>query len=285
MNMLGVKLQKNSISFLLTLYGKAYESKTINPILKDIEAERIVEELNETLKNTEEKLLRRLVDGKIRKDLAIHLAIRAKKYDEYAVEFLERNPEGIIVNLGCGLDSRYHRISGVAKCFYDLDLPEVIEIKKMLVKENENYHMIESSIFDEEWIIALKNMEKPVLLLAEGLFMYLPEFDIKKLFGLIGRNLDTTEIVFETVDKSYTKGMKKKLVEFKLHRELGLEKGTTYNFGIEYPNELELWSSNIEFVEEWSYFDSNEKKLGWQRFLGKFKKLRRLQYSVKYIVK
>ena len=90
---------------------------------------------------------RSLVEGRINKNLSIHIAIRAKRYDAYAEEFLKTSPGGVVVNIGCGLDSRFLRIDNGKVIFYDLDLPEVMKIKKQFFRENERYHFIVSSVF------------------------------------------------------------------------------------------------------------------------------------------
>ena len=38
-----------------------------------------------------------LAKGKVKKELVVHINLRAKKYDEYAKSFLIENPDGVIV--------------------------------------------------------------------------------------------------------------------------------------------------------------------------------------------
>jgi O-methyltransferase involved in polyketide biosynthesis len=42
--------------------------------------------------------------------LVVHAALRARKYDQYAQEFLACHPGGVVVNLGCGMDTCFQRI-------------------------------------------------------------------------------------------------------------------------------------------------------------------------------
>lgn len=71
-----------------------------------------------------------LASGRLDRRLVVLIALRAHKYDEYAREFVRRHPGGVIVNIGCGLDSRFLRVDDGKVIFYDLDFPEIIEIKK-----------------------------------------------------------------------------------------------------------------------------------------------------------
>lgn len=43
--------------------------------------------------------------------LSRHIALRARKYDFYAKEFLAKHPGELVVGLGCGFDTRYWRVS------------------------------------------------------------------------------------------------------------------------------------------------------------------------------
>jgi len=115
---------------LVTLYCHALESQSEDPVLDDPKAVEITTELNRILSQSKNHLDRMLVSGKIDRNLVIHIALRARHYDEYAGEFLARHPGGVIVNIGCGLDSRFLRIDNGSVIFYDLDLPEMIDLKK-----------------------------------------------------------------------------------------------------------------------------------------------------------
>ncbi len=47
-------------------------------------------------------------------------------------------------------------------------------------------------------------------------------------------------------------------------------------------NEMESWNQGIKFIDEWSYFDAQEKKLGWLKLLGKIDSIRKTQWTVHY---
>ena len=161
-----------STSFI-TLYCHAIETLSDDPILSDQKSVEITTELNKTLSLSESTLDRILASGTLDKRLVVHIAIRAKKYDDYARDFLKRYPDGVIVNIGCGLDSRFLRIDNGRVVFYDLDLPEIIAIKKSFFTESERYHLIASSVLDFDWMAVIRQHKGPFLFMAEGVFMYL----------------------------------------------------------------------------------------------------------------
>ncbi len=87
-------------------------------------------------------------------------------------EFLKSSPDGVVVNIGCGLDSRFSRIDNGRVRFYDLDLPDVIGIKRRFFEETDRYHLIPSSVLDYDWIAPLlQACDVPFLFVAEGVFM------------------------------------------------------------------------------------------------------------------
>lgn len=70
---------------------------------------------------------------------------RCMRFDIIVRDFIQRHPNGTIINIGCGLDTSYERINDQSILWYDLDLPDVIELKKKFVKESVNRKFIASS--------------------------------------------------------------------------------------------------------------------------------------------
>ena len=268
---------------LITLYCHALESQSGTPILEDTRAVEIVDKLNPILSESPNMLYRKLTWGKIDKRLVVHVCMRARRYDEYVRDFLERAGDGVVVNIGCGFDTRFHRVDDGKVEFYDLDLPEVIEMKKELLQEAQRYHFIASSVLDFEWMRQLAEHEgRPVLLLAEGVFMYLHGTEVKALVLELQSRFAGCELVCEVVNSLWLKKGLRWMVNFKLQRQLKLGKDATFNFGLRDGREMEKWGEGIEFLDEWSYFDEDEPRLGWLRLFRHFELLRRTQWTLHY---
>ena len=266
----------------LTLYCHALESVSDNPILSDPKSVEITTELNKTLSRSENTLDRILASGRVDRRLVVHIAIRAKKYDDYARDFLQRFPDGVIVNIGCGLDSRFLRIDNGRGIFYDLDLPEIIEIKKDFFDETSRYHLIASSVLDYGWMEMVRQHTGPFLFMAEGVFMYLDSKDVRLLVLKIQEKFPGSELVCEMVNSLWLGPLVKKMLDFKMQRELHLGKDATFRSGIRNGREMEQWHSGIQFLDEWSYFDSEEEKLGWLRLFRYIELIRKTQWTVHY---
>ena len=90
-----------------------------------------------------------------------------------------------MLHLGCGLDSRAFRIDPTATVrWYDIDMPDVIEMRKKIYPERHDYRMIGTSVTDPQWLYQIP-ADHPVLLVAEGLVAYIAEEEVMKLFNRI----------------------------------------------------------------------------------------------------
>jgi len=274
-----------SETLLIPLYARAIESKSQNPIIYDKKAIEITDELNKYFKNSGSKLHKNLSKGKLRKKLPASLSLRTRKFDQYVIDFLEKNPNSIFVELGCGLSTRYQRIIKNDTEWYDLDLPDVIKIREKFFQENDNYHFISSSVLDLEWMKLIPKNNKKFLFLAEGLLMYLHEKEVKQLLLKLQQNFPGCHLVSEMANAFIIKTLKRKIWRKKFQRDFHLGKDATFNFGIKDSRDLELWNDGIEFLDEWTYFDDNDNKLGWINYLGKLEKFRKTQWIVHYKLK
>ena len=267
---------------LITLRARVIASEREKPIIQD---EMGVEILRKIRMLIPEDIQERLLDSKAPPMLDNHIAIRARKYDAYTREFLENHPEGLVVSLGCGLDTRYWRVSNSAWKYVEVDLPEVIQAKKEILGDRMTYPVIGCSVLDDAWIkevLAFQNQN--VLFLAEGLFMYLPQKEVEELFKKISESFSHSAIIFEVVIKKFTRGLWKKMVESKMKRQIGTKAGSSYQFGVDNALEVETYGKNIRVVDEWSYFedkDINPKMLGWFKNM---KFMSRTQWTIKALL-
>ena len=141
-----LQLSDVSETGLLTLYCRARESLSPDPILTDEKAVEITRALNPLLEQSGSKTLRNLATGKISGPLIVHISLRARQYDQYARDFLARHPDGAVVNLGCGLDSRCLRLggeSGNPAHFFDLDLPAVMRVRQQFFQDGRTLPPVE----------------------------------------------------------------------------------------------------------------------------------------------
>ena len=130
---------------LVTLYLRAYESRSPRPILGDHAAAEAVERIDYDFK--------RVHRAAVPWSNQYLVVLRAKKLDDWSTDFLHRHPDAVVLHLGCGLDTRAMRIQPPPTVqWFDLDQPGVIELRRKLYDDTDTYHMIGSSVTDPEWL-------------------------------------------------------------------------------------------------------------------------------------
>lgn len=276
------KLSAVEETAFLTLYARAIESQSDQPILKDEKAEEIVRRLDLILENRGTKMARQLITRKIDPRLVVHLTLRAEKYDRYTKSFLKKQPDATVVNIGCGLDSRFSRVDNGKTTFFDIDLPEMIAIKQQLLEENPRYHMIGKSVLDDTWMDEVEKSVQPSIFLLEGVLMYLPEKDVKHLILTMLERFPGAELVCELTHRTWVEGFWGKMAALKMRSRTKIDQAARFKFGVSSPEELAEWSEGIEFLEHWFYMDDGHRKIGWMRIFRNWKIFRTAQYTAHY---
>ena len=125
------------------LKAKALDNRLPDPILGDEYAERVMRRLDPEYDR-----------GPFgTSQLGLSAVVRAKAFDDWARSFLADQPDAVVLNLGCGLDARVHRIDPPATVdWYDLDFPAVIELRRELLPAREHYTLIGSSVTELSWL-------------------------------------------------------------------------------------------------------------------------------------
>ena len=141
-------------------------------------------------------------------------ASRSANMDRIIRSFLERRPDGVIVQLGCGLETTYHRCDNGKTHWYAVDLPHVIEYRRGLLPESERETYLAGDAFSEEWIRQVRTEfpDAPILVTAGGLFHYFEEHKVIALLRMIGQ-FGNMEVVFDTVNKKGMAMMQKKYMK------------------------------------------------------------------------
>jgi len=263
---------------LITLKAHVVESEKEKPVIDDAVALECFNRLQSLLPL---EIRDRVLNRELPSSLTRHIALRARKYDSYTRRFLNEYADGLVVSLGCGFDTRYWRISKEPWKYIEIDLPDVIEAKKMVLDGIVTYTMIGCSVLQEDWIKRILSIQKEhVLFLSEGLFMYLPKDGVMSLFRRLAKSFVKSEIVFEVVNEKYTKGLWKKIVASKMST-LGTQAGSSYDFGVLDAKDIEAYGGNIKVVEEWSYFEDDDIRPSALRLFRNVKPFSRTQWTIR----
>ena len=234
-------LTKEQETLLIPLYSKAQD----NPLFDDEKARQILAGVDydfDKLKTPEKT--------------AVTLRIRAKQLDAYTRRFINARPDALILHLGCGLDSRCERVERARTRWFDLDVPGVIALRRKFYTETETYHMIPSSVTDLSWLDQVSLDGRPVLVVAEGLLMYLYESDVKALVLALRQKFSGCELAFDAFSK---------LTADRVQAHPSLQKtGAAIHWGIDDPHAIEQWAPGIHLQEEWFFSQEPDMdRLSW----------------------
>ncbi|WP_328732568.1 class I SAM-dependent methyltransferase [Streptomyces caniferus] len=181
-----VRLTGEKETLLATLYGRAVDCRSKNPILGDTLAADTVRRLDYDFRKM------RLSAGD-----AAGVALRARQLDIWTARFLARHEEATVVHLGCGLDSRVQRLDpGPGVRWYDIDYPEVIALRRELYPERAGYTTVPSSVTDPAWTARVPS-DRPTMIVAEGLLMYLTEEDGTALLRRLMARVPSGALAFD----------------------------------------------------------------------------------------
>ncbi|WP_409229143.1 class I SAM-dependent methyltransferase [Gudongella sp. SC589] len=222
-----IDLEGEMETLLIPLYGKAKMSE--DGIFRDTFAQRAVTRLNFDFSKL-----------KIQKKTQVMLAFRAEYMDLYAKEFLGRHDESIVLHLGCGLDSRYFRLGKPKALWYELDFPEVIEIKRQLYPPERGYSYIPSTVNDHSWLDSVSWKGESILIIAEGLFMYLTEKEIRELMNVLKDRFGSYTMIFDVVS-SLT-------VKYSKHHPSIKRTGAHLLWGIDNPKNMEEYLDGAKYL-------------------------------------
>lgn len=239
-----------SETLLIPLYIRAIESQRKNPILKDPMAEKLVNEIDYDFHRLDEHL-----------DTGRCCIIRAKYYDvNIAKSAARQKSDTVVVNIGCGLDTRRLRLSGSNITFYELDLPDVIALRRKLMPLESHDNQITKSMFDTSWLdeLHLAHPDSHFIFVFEGVLMYFDNSQVKYILNNIADRYPESEIYFDMCNKATLRSNFELLKNFKSHFKTGIDNGHEVEFMVrklrlkDQRQYLDSVSIGSQYMDDWS---------------------------------
>ena len=205
-----------SKTLLIPLYMRALENRKEKPLLRDSLADRIISNISYDFSLLEQ-------DSKS----GFCCVARARYYDDCVRRSAAVHDRVVVVNVGCGLDTRFHRLQDLGNTlFYELDLPDVLELREQLIPENVGNH-VPVSMFDASWMEQIRDQhpDAHVIIIFEGVLMYYAEEQVKLLLNDITSHFPQGEVFMDMCDRTCLKEKLGLLRDFQANFKMGIDSG------------------------------------------------------------
>lgn len=244
-------------TLFINLLMKCHEHRKPGGFYKDPVACRVVESVDYDFSKFEKG-----------KKMSTSIAMRAKYFDDVTEEFIRDRPEPVVVFAGCGLDARYHRLAPPLTdkaVFYELDLPEVITLRKQLLPPGDNDILLPGSVFDTEWMDTLKKAHPTAdfLFTLEGVVIYFDNQEVGRMMRNLAQRFAGGKVLFDAVSSWLCRNQDR----------MGLTKTTKspMKLALDDEREVEAWADNL--------------RLESCRFYSDFKEFRHAPFAMRTMIK
>ena len=197
-----VQVQGVPETMLQTLYARAQESKKPNHHIYDERAIEVVSRLDYDFSKAESD-----------KAMSLGVIARTIVLDKLVGDFLSHYPHAVVLNIACGMDTRCYRMEGKYDRWYNIDLPETMAVRSRFFEEQGPIFQIAKSAMDASYMDDIEYHGEPVLVIIEGLTMYLSEADVKQIFDILDKRFSKAVVLVETMSPFVVKHIKEKSIE------------------------------------------------------------------------
>nr|WP_214661414.1 class I SAM-dependent methyltransferase [Streptomyces polyasparticus] len=188
----GVQLGVVQETLLIPLYGRAVENRKPEPALRDPRAAEIAAAIDYDFTRFDELP-------------SLHgTVLRTALYDRWVREFLEAHPDGTVVELGTGLNTRYERVDNGRARWFELDLPDVIELRRAFFGDTTRRRMIAASVTDTSWADTVAGLAGgPYFFSAEAVLPFLEEQDVRGVVDMIAGRFPGSLLALDTAGPEF----------------------------------------------------------------------------------
>jgi O-methyltransferase involved in polyketide biosynthesis len=226
-------------TLFLPLWGRAVETRKPNPLLVDDTAIRIIDKVGYDFSTIAERM-----------SFVSQLAwvVRSLHTDRALRTFLAQYPEATVVNLGCGLDTTFERVDNGRVQWLDLDLPDVIALRRQFIEETDRRRFIASSLLDTDWLRGL-NVDGPLFFAAMGVLYYIREHELRSFLKTLADKFEMSELLFDACSAFGLRTANRRVI-----RDGGMDESAILVWSLEKPVHLERWDQRITLIDAYPMF-------------------------------
>jgi O-methyltransferase involved in polyketide biosynthesis len=164
------------------------------------------------------------------------------------------------VSIGARLDTTFERIDNGSIHWYDLDVPDVIELRRQFIAETERSRYIPKSVFDLSWFEDIGSSTLGLLFVACGAFQYFAEKQVKRLFSDLATRFPGSEIVFDTMSRFFVI-----VGNWAVIKNSGMDRKSFMKWGVKPSKGIARWDRRFTVVDESPLFSRIHLDESWDK--------------------
>ena len=242
------------------LYARAKETRKPDHKIRDDIAVELVGKIDYDFSKADQDMV--MYSGVIARTIVLDQMVR---------QYLENHKNTIVINIACGLDTRCYRMQGKYLRWYNVDLPETMNVRSRFLSETGPVYQIAKSAMDETYVDDITFHNEDVLVIIEGLTMYLKEDDVKKMFSIIDQSFQNVTVMVETMSPFVVKHVKEKSIA---------ESNAKFTWGIKNGKQLQNLLPDFTFQNEVSLVEGVKELEPMYRVIGKIPAVRNISNKI-----
>jgi len=224
-------------TLLVPLWARAREAGEAQPILSDSRAAAIQARLDYDFAPLEGAQASR-----------VGCCVRGRLVDRWVRAFLREHPTATVVDLGCGLNGRFERVDNGRVRWFDLDLPDVIDLRRGFFEDSPRRTMLAASVLDEAWLdIVAAETAGALLFVSEGMFVYLQEDEVRTVFERLAARFPGARLAFDA--------MTSLVVRHQRHHDAMRHFAARFTWAVPDAQVVETWDGGIRLEESRRFYD------------------------------
>ncbi|ESA37498.1 tetracenomycin c synthesis protein [Leptolyngbya sp. Heron Island J] len=239
MTKVAVELGPVQETLLIPLLGRAVETQKRNGLIQDEKAVKIVESLDYDFSKWENS---KALTG---------ATLRTRMFDQDVQAFLSKNPTGTIVEIGCGLNTRFERLDNGQAYWFDLDLPDTLALRRQFFQDQPRRTMIAASVLETDWMETVAATGGPWCFISEAVIIYLDAVQAKQAITQIAKRFPGAWLLTDTTAQAMVDSQSTHDAMRYLPQE------SWFRWACNDPHELETWGANLRLVQSRTFLDAD----------------------------
>ncbi|MEM9135800.1 MAG: class I SAM-dependent methyltransferase [Cyanobacteria bacterium P01_F01_bin.42] len=232
-----VRLGPVQETLLIPLLGRAIETQKASGLIQDEKAVQIVDALDYDFSKWEKA------------QSLMGATLRTRMFDQDVSDFLSRHPRGTVVEIGCGLNTRFERLDNGQATWFDLDLPDTLALRRQFFKDESRRTMIGASVLDTDWMDAVAATGGPWCFISEAVIIYLDSAQAQQAISQIAGRFPGAWILTDTTATSMVENQS-------THDAMKyMSSESWFRWACDDPREIESWA-NLKLEQSRTFLDA-----------------------------